>query len=48
MLEPVLDATGLMGQVTQVYKSHSQVLLITDLNHALPVQVVPQRSALHC
>ena len=38
--QPVLDATGLMGQVTQVYKSHSQVLLITDLNHALPVQVV--------
>ncbi len=38
--QPVLDAMGLMGQVTQVFNSHSQVLLITDLNHALPVQLV--------
>jgi rod shape-determining protein MreC len=38
--QPLLDATGLMGQVTHVFNSHSQVLLITDLNHALPVQVV--------
>jgi rod shape-determining protein MreC len=38
--QPLLDAMGLMGQVTQVFKNHSQVLLITDFNHALPVQVV--------
>jgi len=40
MGQPVLDATGLMGQVTEVYSNYSQVLLITDFNHALPVQVV--------
>ena len=38
--QPVLDGMGLMGQVSQVFDSHSQVLLITDLTHALPVQVV--------
>ena len=38
--QPVLDAMGLMGQVSHVFDSHSQVLLITDLSHALPVQVV--------
>jgi len=38
--QPVLDAEGLMGQITHVYKNYSQVLLITDLNHALPVQVL--------
>lgn len=38
--QPVLDSTGLMGQVIVVYKNYSQVLLITDFNHALPVQVV--------
>lgn len=38
--QPVLDAEGLMGQITDVYKNHSLVLLITDLDHALPVQVL--------
>lgn len=38
--QPVLDSTGLMGQVIVVYKNYSQVLLISDFNHALPVQVV--------
>jgi len=38
--QPVLDAEGLMGQITHVYDDYSTVLLITDLNHALPVQVL--------
>ena len=37
--QPVLDAEGLMGQVVEVYENYSRVLLITDINHALPVQV---------
>ena len=37
--QPVLDAEGLMGQVVEVYENYSKVLLITDINHALPVQV---------
>ena len=38
--QPVLDAEGLMGQVIEVFDSYSKVILITDLNHALPVQVL--------
>lgn len=38
--QPVLDAEGLMGQVIDVYENYSKVLLITDMNHALPVQVL--------
>jgi rod shape-determining protein MreC len=38
--QPVLDAEGLMGQVVEVYENYSKVLLITDINHALPVQVL--------
>jgi len=37
--QPVLDAFGLMGQVVEVNATSSRVLLITDSNHALPVQV---------
>ncbi len=37
--QPVLGATGLMGQVVQVDPYSSRVLLITDSNHAIPVQV---------
>lgn len=37
--QPVLDAFGLMGQVTEANPSSSRVLLITDSSHALPVQV---------
>lgn len=40
MGQPVLDADGLMGQVIEVYRSSSKVLLITDSAHALPVQVL--------
>ena len=42
--QPVLDAEGLMGQVVEVFENYSKVLLITDINHALPVQV--QRNGL--
>ncbi|WP_461521632.1 rod shape-determining protein MreC, partial [Porticoccus sp.] len=38
--QAVLDADGLMGQVIEVYRSSSKVLLITDSAHAVPVQVV--------
>lgn len=38
--QPVLDDKGLMGQITAVNKHNSTALLITDSNHALPVQVV--------
>lgn len=37
--QPLLDAYGLMGQVIEVNPYFSRVLLITDANHALPVQV---------
>lgn len=37
--QPLLDAFGLMGQVVEVSAYSSQVLLITDSTHALPVQV---------
>lgn len=37
--QPVLDATGLMGQVVEVTPFNARVLLITDSSHSLPVQV---------
>lgn len=37
--QPVVDAYGLVGQVVSVGRGSSQVLLITDVSHALPVQV---------
>lgn len=37
--QPVLDAFGLMGQVTEVAEHSSTVLLISDSTHAIPVQV---------
>ncbi len=37
--QPVLDAAGVMGQVVHVHRSTSSVLMITDISHALPVQV---------
>lgn len=37
--QPVLDATGLTGQVVEVMPFTSRVLLITDVSHSLPVQV---------
>lgn len=37
--QPVVDASGVMGQVIHVGPFSSTVLLITDPSHALPVQV---------
>lgn len=37
--QPVLDASGLVGQVTAVSAYSSRVLLVADASHALPVQV---------
>jgi len=37
--QAMVDANGLMGQVVQVGRHSSQVLLITDTTHALPVQI---------
>ncbi len=37
--QAMVDANGLMGQVVQVGQGSSQVLLITDTTHALPVQI---------
>lgn len=37
--QPVIDATGLVGQIIDVYHASSRVLLITDERHAVPVQV---------
>jgi rod shape-determining protein MreC len=37
--QPVIDAKGLMGQVIEVSRYNSRVLLITDSTHAIPVQV---------
>ena len=37
--QPVLDAFGIVGQVVQVDKFSSIVILISDAEHAIPVQV---------
>ncbi|WP_342455198.1 rod shape-determining protein MreC [Spartinivicinus poritis] len=37
--QPLLDASGLMGQVISVSPFSSRVLLVTDANHSVPVQV---------
>ena len=37
--QPILDSSGIMGQIIQINPFSSTVLLITDPNHALPVQV---------
>jgi rod shape-determining protein MreC len=38
--QPVLDAGGVVGQVLHVAAQTSQVLLITDARHAIPVKAV--------
>ncbi len=38
--QPLLDAMGLMGQVIEVSRYSSRVLLISDESHSVPVQVV--------
>jgi len=37
--QAVIDAEGLFGQIVEVSEFTSRVLLITDANHAVPVQV---------
>jgi len=38
--QAILDAGGLMGQVIQVSQITARVLLVSDSNHAVPVEVV--------
>ena len=37
--QALLDANGLMGQVVEVSERSSKAMLITDVNHAIPVQI---------
>ncbi len=37
---PILDETGIMGRLSQVYAYHSEAILISDPNHAIPVRVL--------
>lgn len=37
--QPVMDANGVVGQVIRSFPMSSDVMLITDPNHAVPVQV---------
>ncbi|MAY42344.1 MULTISPECIES: rod shape-determining protein MreC [unclassified Neptuniibacter] len=37
--QPILDAGGVMGQVTEMSHYTSRVMLITDARHALPVEI---------
>jgi rod shape-determining protein MreC len=37
--DAVIDASGLFGQVVEVSRYSSRVMLVTDVNHAVPVQV---------
>jgi rod shape-determining protein MreC len=37
--QPVIDANGIMGQLASVGAFSSQVVLVTDASHALPVEV---------
>ena len=37
--QPVLDAQGIVGQITQVNRNTAEAILISDAEHALPVRV---------
>lgn len=37
--QPVMDARGVFGQTTQVNGSTSEVILLSDPNHAIPVEI---------
>ena len=37
--QPVLDASGVVGQILHVGQTSSRVILITDISHAVPVRV---------
>ncbi len=43
--QPVLDENGIVGQVTRALPLNAEIILITDPNHAIPVQV--NRNGLH-
>src|SRR5262245_66683427 len=38
--QPVIDAAGVLGQVTRVQPLLAEVTLVTDKDHAIPVQVL--------
>lgn len=38
---PVIDDQGVLGQVDRVYTAHASLILISDPDHALPVQILP-------
>lgn len=38
---PVIDARGVLGQIEQVDRYSARVILLTDPDHALPVQILP-------
>lgn len=38
--QPIIDASGVMGQVTQVTGSSSTALLLSDPGHSVPVRVI--------
>lgn len=37
--QPILDAFGIVGQVMRVDRYTSQIILVTDAEHAIPVQI---------
>jgi rod shape-determining protein MreC len=37
--QPVLDDTGVVGQIVEVGATNSRVLLISDITHAIPVRI---------
>jgi rod shape-determining protein MreC len=37
--QPVLDDTGIVGQIVEVGTTNSRVLLISDITHAIPVRI---------
>lgn len=38
--QPVVDADGVVGEVTEVYPFSCKIILITDVSHAIPVENV--------
>ena len=43
--QAVLDGDGIVGQVYRVDPFTAEIILITDAEHAMPVQVEPHRRA---
>jgi len=40
LAQPVIDANGVIGQVSKIANNHSVVTVITDASHATPVEVL--------